>query len=64
MERVDESDDLYQWLKTLPGETPFTYEVMSHFTPPVGGERSPAEAIFTYMCQVKENADALAKLVR
>lgn len=64
MAQLEEDSDLYRWLKTLPGETPFTYEVMSQFTPPLGGERSPAEEVFTYMRQVKENADALAKLVR
>ena len=37
---------------------------MSQLTPPLGGVRRPAEEIFTYMCQVKNNADALAKLIR
>lgn len=64
VDQLDESDPLRAWLTTLPAETPFTYEVMSRLTPPLGGERSPGEAIFTYMCQVKENADALAKLMR
>lgn len=63
-DRLDQESDLYQWLATLPGETPFTYEIMSQLTPPLGGVRGPAEEIFTYMCQVKENADSLAKLIR
>ncbi len=62
--RLEEDSDLYQWLDKLPDETPFTYEVMSRLTSPLGCERSPAEGIFTYMCQVKANADTMAKMKR
>ncbi len=62
--RLEEDSDLYQWLDALPPETPFTYEVMSQLTPPLGGERGPAEAIFAYMCQVKLNADAITRMIR
>ena len=64
MDRLDKDSDLYAWLRTLPGETPFTYEVMSQLTPPLGSVKIPAEALFTYMCQVKSNADAMNKLRR
>ncbi len=63
-ERLEKDSDLYAWLASVPEEMPFTYEFMSQLTPPLGGVRTPAEGIFTYMCQVKNNADAMAKLVR
>ena len=63
-ERLEKDSELYKWLSAIPEEMPFTYEFMSQLTPPLGGVRTPAEGIFTYMCQVKENADAMAKLVR
>ena len=64
MERLDTSDALRKWLEHFPEETPFSYETLTQLSLPRGKGHLYPEQVIAYMRQVKQDADAVMKLVR
>jgi spore maturation protein CgeB len=62
--RLDESDALRQWLEHFPEETPFTYDTLTRLSLQKGQGHLYPEQVIAYMRQVKQDADAVLKLVR
>lgn len=62
--RLEKSDALRQWLEHFPEDTPFTYEVVSQLSLPKDKGHLYPEQVIAYMKQVKQDADAILKLVR
>lgn len=62
--RLDSSDALRQWLDHFPEDTPFTYETLTSLSLPKGKGHLYPEQVIAYMRQVKQDADAVLKLVR
>ncbi len=62
--RMDKSDALRQWLEHFPEETPFTYDTLTQLSLQKGQGHLYPEQVIAYMRQVKQDADAVLKLVR
>lgn len=62
--RLDRSDALRQWLEHFPEETPFTYDTLTQLSLQKGQGHLYPEQVIAYMRQVKQDADAVLKLVR
>lgn len=62
--RLDESDGLRQWLEHFPEDTPFTFDTITQLSLPKGQGHLYPEQVIAYMRQVKQDADAILKMVR
>lgn len=62
--RLEKSDALRQWLDHFPDETPFTYDSLTQLSLAKGKGHLYPEQVIAYMRQVKQDADAVLKLVR